>query len=367
MAILAATLVVVSPLWAVAAPSNPVIQEAKRDAADARAKMDDLADDFSEAVEEYDAINVEIDETRASIEQANADLVIEDERLAENQARLADRVWAMYTSGNVSAIEVLLGTNSFEDFISRLRLLTLIGEADARVVSGVKTARARVAETGARLEARQSELVALRMSADAKRREVEQALARQKEFVNSLDDKVARLIREEEERQARLAAERAARLRARLEAARRARDAAEGGGRTTVDPTQFKGGASEIVDIAVQYLGVPYVWGGSTPDGFDCSGLTQYVYREAGVSIPRTSRQQFASGVRIPEDRLDLMQPGDLVFFGRDGDPGRVHHVGIYCGNGEYLHAPQAGDVVRISSLTERIESRDDYVGGSRY
>ena len=118
--------------------------------------------------------------------------------------------------------------------------------------------------------------------------------------------------------------------------------------------------------IALRFLGVAYVWGGSSPAGFDCSGLTQYVYAQIGVSLPRTSRDQFHAGTSIPRIRTDLLQPGDLVFFGYGGDPDRIHHVGLYVGDGDFIHAPASGDHVRVSSLQDRIASRGDYVGGVR-
>ncbi|MGB4441229.1 MAG: C40 family peptidase, partial [Coriobacteriia bacterium] len=126
-------------------------------------------------------------------------------------------------------------------------------------------------------------------------------------------------------------------------------------------------GQAQVVSIALQYLGVPYVWGGSTPSGFDCSGLTQYCYRQVGVSLPRTSQSQYQAGQHIARDRLDLLRPGDLVFFGTNGDAGDVHHVGMYVGDGNYVHAPYTGAVVRVDSLNARISSRSDYVGGSRF
>lgn len=91
------------------------------------------------------------------------------------------------------------------------------------------------------------------------------------------------------------------------------------------------------VGIAQQFYGVPYVWGGSTPAGFDCSGLTSYVYNQMGVKIPRTSQQQQAFAKPISFDQL---QPGDLVFWGAPAT-----HVGIYIGNGQYVHAAASGQV----------------------
>ncbi len=100
-----------------------------------------------------------------------------------------------------------------------------------------------------------------------------------------------------------------------------------------------------IVNEASKYLGVPYVWGGTTPDGFDCSGLVQYVLRDLGIDISRVTQTQCKEGVPVAKGDL---QPGDLVFFEKNGD---VHHVGIYVGNGQMLHAPRTGDVVRIVDM----------------
>lgn len=118
-----------------------------------------------------------------------------------------------------------------------------------------------------------------------------------------------------------------------------------GGGRTiTVDAT-----GSEIVAYAKQFIGTPYVHGGSSPSGFDCSGFTSYVYSHFGGSLPRTSAGQFSCGNYV--ERSDL-QPGDLVFFTRSSSSSRISHVGIYVGGGCFIHSPQAGDSVKISSFS---------------
>ena len=100
-----------------------------------------------------------------------------------------------------------------------------------------------------------------------------------------------------------------------------------------------------IVNEASKYLGVPYLWGGTTPSGFDCSGLVQYVLRDLGINISRVTQTQCKEGVPVAKGDL---QPGDLVFFESNGE---VHHVGIYVGNGQMLHAPHTGDVVRIKDM----------------
>ena len=117
---------------------------------------------------------------------------------------------------------------------------------------------------------------------------------------------------------------------------------------------------------AFALLGTPYRWGGSSPDGgFDCSGLVGYVFRSIGIDLPRVSRAMANEGVAIT-DRTALAE-GDLVFFGRRG---RVDHVGIYVGDGKFLHAPRTGRDVTVSSLTsgywaqKYMEARRVAVGG---
>jgi cell wall-associated NlpC family hydrolase len=114
-----------------------------------------------------------------------------------------------------------------------------------------------------------------------------------------------------------------------------------------VPPANTLGG--EAVALAYRFLGVPYVWGGATPSGFDCSGLTMYVYGALGVKLGHYTGFQYYSGRRVPRDALE---PGDLVFFHANA-AGVPQHEGMYIGNGSFIHAPHTGDVVRISSLFE--------------
>ncbi len=102
-----------------------------------------------------------------------------------------------------------------------------------------------------------------------------------------------------------------------------------------------------IVQIAEQFLGLPYVYGGSTPAGFDCSGFTSYVFKQLGYNLYRSSYQQINNGV--PVSKSELM-PGDLLLFKRQG-ASRIHHVGIYVGNGMMIHSPQTGDVIKYTSI----------------
>ena len=114
-----------------------------------------------------------------------------------------------------------------------------------------------------------------------------------------------------------------------------------------------------IARAAQSLIGSPYRYGGAGPEAFDCSGLVSYVHRQLGVLTPRTAAQQYASARSIP--RADL-QPGDLVFFRLSG---AVSHVGVYVGNGRFVHAPQSGERVREAGLEEEY-FRNRYAGAGR-
>jgi cell wall-associated NlpC family hydrolase len=124
-------------------------------------------------------------------------------------------------------------------------------------------------------------------------------------------------------------------------------------------PTNTLGG--QAVAIGYRFLGVPYVWAGASPSGFDCSGFTMYVWGQLGVKLGHYTGFQYYEGRRVPEDQL---QPGDLVFF-RANSAGVPQHEGMYVGNGSFIHAPHTGDVVKISSLYEARYALS-YVGAVR-
>jgi cell wall-associated NlpC family hydrolase len=342
-----------------AAPTNATIEEKRAQADAAQAELEKMANELEVQIEEYNAISEALDKTRAEIRKVRADLDVATRDLALAQSLLADRAANIYKDGKSSFVGMLLGTSSFEDLISRVDLLVRINQSDADLVKQVKETKASVEALEDSLEAREAEQVALRSEAEIRASDIEAKIKKQETYVASLNAEVKSLIKEEEARQAKLAAERAAQAAALA--------SSSSGGRPSTAEGDLSGGHPEVVQIALKYLGVPYVWGGSSPSGFDCSGLCQYVYKQVGITLPRTSSSQYNAGSHIAANRLDLLQSGDLVFFGTNGDPSRVHHVGIYVGNGNFVHAPSTGDVVKVSSLTERISSRGDYVGASRF
>ena len=190
---------------------------------------------------------------------------------------------------------------------------------------------------------------------------IESQISEQNQLLASVQDEIAKMRAEEAQRQAALAAQ----ARARAQAAALAQQSQQEVVQQAIDQQVYDAPAydpnvpaaryGQVVGIALQYLGVPYVWGGSSPaTGFDCSGFVAYVFAQVGVSLPHHAASQYSYGTPVSYDQLE---PGDLVFFSGLG------HVGIYIGGGQFVHAPHTGDVVRISSLADRMSS---YVGARR-
>jgi cell wall-associated NlpC family hydrolase len=196
-----------------------------------------------------------------------------------------------------------------------------------------------------------------------RRADIEGRLGERQQLYDSIKDEIAQLEAEERERQRRIQEE----LERRREEQQRIAAAAEAAGVDvsaaiatpdgigTAPPSRY---GNDVVSIAMQYLGVPYVWGGSSPSGFDCSGLVVYVFAQAGRSgLPHYTGALWQMGVPVSYGEL---QPGDLVFFYGGG------HMGIYIGGGQFIHAPHTGDVVKISDLSPGSSYAYSFLGARR-
>ncbi len=353
-------------LVAGAALAEPPQIEAKRaEAQRVLAEIQSLDSQLERAIEAYNGATEQlaaIDRERAvnarHFKLARHNLVI-------SQRRLGARLRAMYmTNQEDSTLAVLLGSRSIGDFVDQLETINNVTSQDAQVSEEVARFKRDVTMRAARLKvahARQQEIVASRA---ATKREIEAGLEERQRLAASIKDEIARLEAEERARQERLRIEAEQRLAAQRAAQQRALEAAQQQevvgasaitpeGISVAPPSRYGG----VVGIAMQYLGVPYVWGGASPSsGFDCSGFTLYVFAQVGVSLPHYAASQYQMGVPVSRDDL---QPGDLVFF--DG----LGHMGMYIGSGQFIHAPHTGDVVKISSLSDSWYAAT-YVGARR-
>jgi peptidoglycan DL-endopeptidase CwlO len=303
------------------------------------------------AIEAYNLANDRLDAIRVDLRQNRVDLTIAERNLKSAQKSLAARVVAIYTADESdSTLEVLVGSSSLEQLVDGLEAVSSVSKQDTQVLANVKTFRAQVKQRRAHLKrarARQAQLVAERAAHKAS---IESQLAERRGLLSSIKNEIAQIQAAERRRQAELARQARARAAApqplipSLSApAPEASAAPSPSLAASVIPAPAPATHGGVVGIAVQYLGIPYVYGGSTPSGFDCSGFVMYVYAKVGVSLPHNAAAQYGHGT--PVDRSQL-QPGDLVFFNGLG------HNGIYIGGGSFIHSPHTGDVVKISSIS---------------
>jgi peptidoglycan DL-endopeptidase CwlO len=272
--------------------------------------------------------------------------------LAAAQAALAQRLVAMYTSqDSQSSLAVLLGAESLNDLVNRLEALNTVTTQNSTLIRQVASYEHSIVRHRQLLHRARISVGRLVLERAAAKHAIDAKVAAEQRLYNSVRSEIAQL--QAEQRASQLAAERQARTAAITEAVT---TSLGGGGSLTggnLPPERY--GAA--VGIAEQYLGVPYVWGGASPSGFDCSGLVMYVYAQLGVSLPHYTVAQYNYPNAVHPSRSEL-QPGDLVFF--DG----LGHVGIYIGGNEFIHAPHTGAVVSIDSLSGWYSS--EYDGATR-
>ena len=299
-------------------------------AREVRAQIDRLDERMARSVEEYDAARAKLDELNVQLGQARVDLQAAQIRLDTAQTVLGERMTQMYKTGRLSLLDVLLGSDSLTDITMQLDFYHRISQADATTVADVEQLTGQIAALEEAIAARREQALEDEFELREKRAVVEDQLAQRQAILRGLDDRIKKLLAQER-REAAAAAERLAR---------------EAG--VALDSIQGSPAQIAVLRETMRWLGVPYVWGGASPNGFDCSGLVTYVYAKFGVVLPHGSSMQAHLGELVT---LDELQPADLVFF---GGPSFYHHVGIYAGAGLFIEAPHTGDVVKVSVLAGR-------------
>jgi len=336
-------------------------------------KIQKLDNEISNLIIEIDETNGKIAKTGDEIESTKENVKQTEDSMVEEEDLFNQRMRAMYMNGMDSYVEVILNSEGVSDLVSRVENVKEIINYDKELMTELTNKKVALEKQKAELEDKKAELVALKEQNDNRRKDLEvMKESHNKEFEVAKAEK-AKAEDELKVAQGKQSAfnteqERIAEQERLAEQQRIAAEQEEnnkpsrGGG---YDEGNYEepssGGTSSssasgqaIVDYAYSFLGIEYVWGGNDPSGFDCSGLTQYVYAHFGIDITRTTYTQIGQGSYVSRDQL---VPGDLVFFGY----GSPDHVGIYVGGNQYLHAPQTGEQVKVSPMT-----RSDYMTARR-
>jgi peptidoglycan DL-endopeptidase CwlO len=324
------------------------IKDKRAEAQQAEAQLNDLYAQQDKAVEAYDAAHAKLAKVNSQIRSNHALLVAAKQNLAEARAQLASLVVSAYKGDDQDAAMYVLAAQSFTDLVDRVDVLNRTSHDESSILHRVTVAEHQVAHRQALLRTERVQARKLVRKAEAAKRRAAALISSQQAKISNLKAQINQLVGERKARLAREARRRAAAARA---AAAAQQPVTPSPAPAPVAPPSgapappANSVGAQAVQIAMGELGVPYVWGGASPSGFDCSGLTMWVYAQLGIHLDHYTGSQWMAGPHVPYDQL---APGDLVFFEPD-----IGHVGIYIGNGEFIHAPHTGTVVQISSLSD--------------
>ncbi|MEU3553172.1 C40 family peptidase [Streptomyces fragilis] len=307
----AAAAVVLGGNSAQAAPAKPSKGEVKE-------KVDKLHEQAEQATEKYNGAKEKQEKLEKEIDALQDNVARGQDDLNELRDAIGMAAAAQYRSGTIDSSMQLFLSADPDDYLDKASTLDQLSNQQVEALAEIQDKQRELTQQRQEAATKLDDLAETREELGKKRKEVQAKLAEAQKLLNSLT-----------------AAERAEM--AKEEAADAAKSAGLTGGKSA------SGRASAAFAAAQSKIGSPYVYGATGPGSFDCSGLTSWAYGQAGVGLPRTSQAQASYGTRLSMDQL---QVGDLVIFYSD-----LHHVGLYAGNGQVLHAPRTGTVVRYESI----------------
>lgn len=339
------TAVVASSLIVTPVFAAPSVDDLKENKAAKESEVSSLQDQLTDIMSKLGDLEEDLIEKGEEITKAEEDLAEAQEKEQEQYEAMKKRIKFMYEEGDTTALETLVTAENFSDLVNKAEYVQNVHTYDRKQLEEYVETKQKIADLKTTLEDEQKNIESMQAEYESKESELSSTIESKKAEVADLDSQI----------QAAAEAAAAEALAAQQQAA--AQNNNNGGGNRTNNPpagnnhtntgnSASSGGgtgntstAQAIVNAAYSQLGVPYVWGGTTPyKGLDCSGLTQYCHRVAGISIGRTSEVQGGGGKAVSNP-----QPGDLVCYGS--------HIGIYIGGGQMIHAPHTGDVVRVASV----------------
>lgn len=308
-------------------------------------KVEMLDDQIQKAITQIDATKRQIVKTQDDIKIAENDLNKAEQDIQEEQQLFNKRMRAMYINGVDSYLDVILSSKNVSDLLSRVESVRKIIQYDKKIVKNLNDKKDVIHKKKDALAVQNTKLLTLKADNEHKLAKLSDSKKEQNKLLADIKKQEILFASKIKQSQTLISAtkKRIEEIRKKVPKYNPSRGAA---------PLT----SNSLIAYASNFLGTNYVWGGTSPNpGFDCSGFVQYVYGHFGVSLGRTTYDQVTEGSSVSRDQL---QPGDLVFFGSSSAP---HHVGIYVGEGMYIHAPRTGDVIKISEL-----DRPDYCGARR-
>lgn len=297
-------------------------------------RVDELHHEAEVAAERYHQATDELDDIERRLAKAEENVARQEARLKELIAEIGDFAAATYRSGGIDPTMQMLLADDPDEYLAQAAVLDAYTRQQGEQLHEVAAQRQRLEQDSLLYDEELARLEAVQEQLAEEKAVAEELLGEAQGLLDNLEaEERARL--EAEQREAEEAA-----LAAREDAAEQESRSSD---RDESSDAPASGKGQVAVDFAMAQLGDPYVWGGTGPDGWDCSGLTQAAWAAAGVSLPRSSYQQIGVGTRVSWENL---RPGDLLFFYSP-----ISHVGIYAGNGQMVHAVNPGTPVSLVEL----------------